>query len=278
VDLQYIDVTQTDPRLSATRQAFDSVAETYDGPRGNNALIQRMREQTWKLISHYVAPGGRLLDIGCGTGIDAEHFARAGYSVVASDWSPEMVARTAARSQAGGLGERLQAARVGAHELHCLDGRFDGAYSNFGPLNCVDDLGAVSRECGRLLTPGGHMIFTVIGRVCPWEFLYYLTRMRLRRACVRFARQMTAVNLNKHTVWTRYYTPAEFYRSFSPQFELIDYRAFSLFVPPPYLLPIYQRSGALGRGLAWLDDRVGGWPVLRNAGDHFLIVLRKRQR
>jgi hypothetical protein len=35
---------------------------------------------------------------------------------------------------------------VGAHELHHLEGRgrFDGAYSNLGPLNCVPDLADVS--------------------------------------------------------------------------------------------------------------------------------------
>jgi len=30
-------------QLRETKQAFDSVAADYDGPRGNNALIQDMR-------------------------------------------------------------------------------------------------------------------------------------------------------------------------------------------------------------------------------------------
>jgi hypothetical protein len=32
----------------------------------------------------------------------------------------------------------------------------------------------------------------------------------------------------------------------------------------------------LGRALRWLDERTGSWPLLRNAGDHFLMILRKR--
>ncbi|TQT87338.1 SAM-dependent methyltransferase, partial [Xanthomonas perforans] len=34
-------------QLLETQRAFDSVAPDYDGPRGNNALIQRMRTTLW---------------------------------------------------------------------------------------------------------------------------------------------------------------------------------------------------------------------------------------
>jgi SAM-dependent methyltransferase len=268
--------SSTDPMLADTQLAFDSVAATYDGPRGNNALIQRMRELSWRLIEQHVPAPAHLLDIGCGTGIDAQHFAQRGYCVLATDWSPQMVERAAGRASSLGLTERLQATRVGAQELEKIDDRFDGAYSNFGPLNCVPDLRVTSQECARLVRPGGHLIFSVIGRVCPWELGYYLTRLRPRRALVRFARAMTPVGLNTHTVWSRYYTPREFYRRFSHEFALVDFRALSLFLPPPYLVRFYEQAPRLHRALGWLDDTLGGWPLLRGAGDHFLIVMRRR--
>jgi len=34
-----------EPQLRDTREAFDSVAADYDGPRGNNASIQDMRAE-----------------------------------------------------------------------------------------------------------------------------------------------------------------------------------------------------------------------------------------
>ena len=135
------------------------------------------------------------------------------------------------------LSERVRAAAIGAHELHRLGGRgaFDGAYSNLGPLNCVPDLGEVARECARLLKPGGALVFTVIGRVCPWEIAHYLRRRQWARVKVRFAKGLVPVSMNKHTIWTRYYGPREFYRAFERHFDLSHYRGLCVFAPPPYL-------------------------------------------
>src|SRR3546814_21194443 len=68
-------------QLRETRHAFDSVAADYDGPRGNNVLIQRMRRTLWEVVHRELTSGSRLLDLGCGTGIDALPFANRGYPV-----------------------------------------------------------------------------------------------------------------------------------------------------------------------------------------------------
>ena len=154
-----------------TRAAFDSVAANYDGPRGNNALIQDMRREMWRWLDASFPSESHLLDLGCGTGLDAVRMAEHGHRVVATDWSPRMVERTHGRASDARLGDRVRTAAIGAHELERLAGSaiFDGVYSNLGALNCVPDLPSVSRECSRLLKPGGRLVFTVIGRWCPWE-------------------------------------------------------------------------------------------------------------
>jgi ubiquinone/menaquinone biosynthesis C-methylase UbiE len=265
-----------DAQLLDTQRAFDSVAADYDGPRGNNELIQRMRQTLWDTVAHELPSGSRLLDLGCGTGIDAVAFAQRGYQVVASDWSPQMVERTRARAAAADLQARVSAQHVGVHQLERIAGTFDGMYSNFGPLNCAPDLQAVAHQCARLLRPGGKLVFSVIGRICPWEFGYYLLKGRFRRAVVRAARGATAVGMNRHTIWTYYYLPREFYRAFAFDFSLSGYRALSLFMPPPYLVDYYQRHREGCERLGRIDDRFGAWPLLRDMGDHFLIVMQRR--
>ena len=265
-------------RLRETQEAFDSVAPDYDGPRGNNPLIQDMRAEMWRWLDREFSPGSRLIDLGCGTGLDAVRMAHRGHSVVATDWSTEMVARTAARARAESVADRVAALAIGAHELERLEGTgtFDGAYSNLGPLNCVPELAAVSRACSRLLRPAGVLVFAVIGRVCPWEILHYARRGHWSRVKVRFVSNAVPVSLNKHTVWTRYYTPREFYRPFGRLFGLAHYRGLCVFVPPPYLTGIRERHPQWQRRLWRIDRQVSGWPLLRGIGDHFLIVMHKR--
>ena len=139
-------------QLQETRDAFDSVAADYDGPRGNNALIQDMRSEMWRTLDATFAPGSRLIDLGCGTGLDAVRMARVGHQVTATDWSQRMVERTRERAEREELANRVQAITVGAHELSRLDGQsqYDGAYSNLGALNCVPNLAEMAAECARL--------------------------------------------------------------------------------------------------------------------------------
>jgi SAM-dependent methyltransferase len=266
------------PQLRDTQDAFDSVAADYDGPRGNNDLIQDMRSEMWRWLDKTFSPGTRLIDLGCGTGLDAIRMGRRGYEITATDWSTKMVDRTRDRAAGEQLTERVRAIAVGAHELRRLNGEssYDGAYSNLGPLNCVPRLADVSAECARLLRPGGALVFTVIGRVCPWEIAHYLRRGRWRRATVRFARGSIAVQMNHHTIWTRYYAPREFYAAFKPHFRLEHYRGLCVFAPPPYLGWVRDRHPRWHARLWQLDRRVSSWPVLRGIGDHFLMVMRKR--
>lgn len=274
-------MTTTQPavsRLEDTRAAFDSVAADYDGPRGNNALIQDMRAEMWRWLDRTFPAPSRLLDLGCGTGLDVVRMAGLGHHVTATDWSGGMLERTRARAENQRVAERVQVLAVGAHELGRIPGRglFDGAYSNLGALNCVPDPSALAEECARLLKPGGALVFAIIGRVCPWEINHYLLRRNWGRVKVRFARGMAPVGMNGHVVWTRYYTPRELYRAFEPRFALSHYRGLCVFAPPPYLTSINQRHRRLYDWLWRIDSRTAAWPLLRNLGDHFLIVMRKR--
>ncbi|MDB6098104.1 MAG: hypothetical protein QOK23_3122 [Gammaproteobacteria bacterium] len=271
-------ISLSGPQLRETRDAFDSVAADYDGPRGNNDQIQAMRNEAWHALDAAFPKSSRLIDLGCGTGLDAIRMAKLGHLVTAVDWSPLMVQRTGERAVREQVAGRIRAIFLGAHELQRLDGagQFDGVYSNLGPLNCVPDLADVSRECARLLRPGGTLVFTVIGRICPWEIAHYLRRRRWARAIVRFARQPVPVGMNNHTIWTRYYGPREFYRAFSRDFKLEHFRGLCVFAPPPYLTGVREKHPRLHARLWSLDRQFSALPLIRAMGDHFLIMMKKR--
>src|SRR5712675_2860792 len=101
-------------QLRETRDAFDSVAADYDGPRGNNSLIQDMRSEMWQWLDATFSRGSRLIDLGCGTGLDAVRMAQLGHVVTATDWSPQMVSRTRDRAERVNLAGRVETLVMGA--------------------------------------------------------------------------------------------------------------------------------------------------------------------
>jgi SAM-dependent methyltransferase len=263
--------------LMDTQRAFDGVASGYDRSNTQNPTLCEMRERVRRAVEGVVPPGAHLLDLGCGPGADAEHLAARGYRVTAIDWSSAMVGEARRRARLAGLHGRVNVLHLGIHELDRLPpARFDAAYSNFGPLNCVPDPAAAAHLVADRLHRGGVLVASVIGRVCPWEIALYLARGEWSRARIRFRNGLVAVPLDGHTVWTRYYTPGAFERIFAAAgFTRVSLRTLGLLVPPPYLQAFAGRHPTLVGALQRAEDRVAAWPAVRAWGDHFLIVLRK---
>lgn len=263
--------------LRDTQRAFDGVAAGYDQSNAANRMLVHMRARAWQAVDAFVPRHAHVIDLGCGPGCDAEHLAERGYRVTAIDWSHGMVDEARRRVAAAGLIDRVDVLHVGIHELDRLAPvQFDAAYSNFGPLNCVDDLAGAAHLIAGRLRPGGILVASMIGRVCPWEIALYLARGPWRRAAVRFRRDPVPVPLEGRTVWTRYHTPAEVEHIFAAAgFTRASLRTLGLFAPPPYLEAFASRHPHLVSALQRLEDRVGSWPGIRAWGDHFLIVLRK---
>lgn len=279
---------------SETSRAFDAHARHYDALVEPNALLHHMRVALWREVMHRVPPPAHLLDIGSGTGIDAAYFAQNGYQLTAIDTSPEMIRQTRARlssvisskvpGEPTGPDEKSRARvgsvrvlEIGAQELDKLGNvSFDAIYSDLGPLNCVPDLRVVSQQCAAHIKPSGLLILSLMARICPWEIGYFTLRGEFNNAVRRHPKAMVPVNLENGVVWTRYYSPKEFFEYFANEFRLITYRALNLVLPPPYLLRWYNRVGALAKPMAWLDEKVSTLPILHNMGDHFLIVLQKQ--
>ncbi len=127
------------------RAPFDAVALRYDETFTSSRIGQAQRAAVWSELTKAFNPGDRILEIGCGTGFDACFLGKHGVRVVASDSSSEMIAVTTRRIDTEGLQKLVQPRVLRAEDIATLltEQRFDGAFSNFGALNCVEDLAAI---------------------------------------------------------------------------------------------------------------------------------------
>src|SRR5262249_10543353 len=151
----------------------------------------------WQRVRNVFHSGDKILEINCGTGVDAVYLARMGVEVLALDSSAGMVAVAQRRIQQESVGERVRLQQRSIEDLGSLEneGSFDGILSNFGGLNCVPNLQKVGQDLARLLKPGSSALFCLLGRWCCWEFLYYLTHLQPSKAFRRVRRGGTVAQL-----------------------------------------------------------------------------------
>jgi ubiquinone/menaquinone biosynthesis C-methylase UbiE len=237
---------------------FDHIATRYDALWTTTAIGRAQRNLVWHEINKLFHPGERILDIGCGTGEDAAHFAARGVHVYATDVSPAMVRVARERG--------VTATVCGAEELGRIGRSFDGAISNFGALNCVGNLPAVAVSLAPLVRPGGHVAICLLGRFCAWETLYYAVRFEWRKAFRRWH------GARYHDLPIHYPTVAQIRTAFGPDFELRHWTGIGLLVPPSYV----NLPSALVRALSACDRFLASLPVLRALADHRLLLLVRK--
>lgn len=115
---------------------------------------------SYDLLVDLVAPGQRVLDLGCGDGHLLERMIARGHApgrLAGIDLSAEEVAAARARPALAGVA----LAEEDARSLSAADGAFDAVLSHLAFM-LMSDLERVAAEIARVLTPGG-LFATVVG-------------------------------------------------------------------------------------------------------------------
>jgi ubiquinone/menaquinone biosynthesis C-methylase UbiE len=258
---------------------FDALAEGYDHGFTFSKIGQAQRSAVWRELDRTFRPGDRVLEIGCGTGVDACFLAERGVKVVACDSSSAMIevaARRVREMAANAVDLRLLAAEKLADMQP--ETPFDGAFSNFAALNCVEDLKAIGQNLRRLLKPGGIALLCFLGPSCFWEVSWYLFKAKPRKAFRRWhSASITAELAPRTSVQVRYYGVRSLTRIFAPSFRLRSWRGVGLMVPPSYVEPAASRHPTLLKLAERGDHLLARCPIIRGFADHILLKLERIQ-
>ncbi|WP_436497151.1 class I SAM-dependent methyltransferase [Actinokineospora sp. HUAS TT18] len=151
---------------TAPVEAWDAIADRYDkhvAPGEADVAAAGLRLAGLR-------PGDTFLDVAAGTGGLSLPAARLGATVLATDWSPEMIDRFTARAAAEGLDAEGRV--MDCHELDLPDGGYDVTGSQFGVM-LVPDQAQALREMVRVTKPGGRVLVTAYGDPGEFEALHF---------------------------------------------------------------------------------------------------------
>jgi ubiquinone/menaquinone biosynthesis C-methylase UbiE len=255
---------------------FDAVAETYDEGFTFSKIGQAQRSAVWRELSRTFRAGDRVLEIGCGTGVDACFLAERGVKVLACDSSPAMIQVAARRVRETGT-RNVDLRVLAAENLADIqrEGPFDGVFSNFGALNCVEDLHAVGEDIGRLLKPGGTALMCFLGQSCLWEVGWYLLKANPHKAFRRWRGSNTAQLASGSNFQVSYYGIRSLKRIFAPSLRLRSWSGVGLLVPPSYVESSARLFPTLLKLAEWADRRLARFPVIRGGSDHILVKFER---
>jgi len=268
-------------------QAFDAAATSYDADFTETQLARWLRETVQAHLSTTFGPGDHVLELGCGTGEDALRLARRGVLVTATDVSQSMLDVAQHKAAAAGLSNLIDFAHLDLTQLTtsvsedlppatCHLPLF-GAFSNFGPLNCLPDRRGVAAALGRWVRPGGKVLLVLMGPVCPWEIGWHLLHGQLQPAFRRFRSGVEAHVGGGATIQVWYPSPRTLAAEFEPHFEVCGLVGIGSLLPPSYLSHLVDRRPTLFGRLAGADRRIGAsWPWTW-LNDHYLMVLQRCQ-
>jgi SAM-dependent methyltransferase len=265
------------------RWEFDSVAADYTLANERDPLESLLKERSRERIRSLFAGGGRVLEIGPGTGLETLPLLATGTPVLAVDVSRAMLDQLEARAEAAHLSHLLEV-RVGSlgslgRVLQDLPDRcLAGAYTTYGAFNLEPRLPTLASDLGRLISPGGWVFVATLSNRALAPLLYALLEGRLREIRDRLRSPIPPGPVGYFLeVYPR--SPGECQSFLSPHFHLERVEAATVLAPPRFSPRLYHWLGIssrrrLARVDAWLARH---WPGAWLGEWEFLTFQRNRE-
>lgn len=263
------------PRQSAPSVAgFDGLAADYDATFTCSAAGRALRAIVRERMESGFASCQTVLELGCGTGEDAIWLAGRGVHVLATDASPVMIDVSRRKGRAARCADRIEFGCIPMQAVGAaLAGRFfDGVLSNFGAINCVQDLPALVAAVASIVRPGGKLLWVLMGRHVPWEWIWYASRAEWTKA----VRRMRPGGVCWRGLTISYPAPAIMGRCLGPWFQVDRVTPLGLFLPPTYAAEWLEQSPRLLAALSRLEALARRSSALANFSDHYIVEATRR--
>lgn len=273
-------------------EAFSKQSSVFDSLEEKNEILQWMRAEVHTHCLHHFKPGDQVLELNCGTGIDAIFFAEHGMHVHATDLSEAMLDELRNKIAKKKLSDKISVqqcsftdisvAVVAGKEtmLHAERSRrvagqkkFNHIFSDFGGLNCVQDIEQVISQFKNLLQPDGTVTLVIMPPVCPWEILLAI-KGNFKTAFRRFKKNGADSNVEGIHFKTYYFSPSRIINAFGNDYRKLSLKGLGCFTPPPYLEKFPKQFPRLFKFLTRLDKNLAARFPFNRCADHFILTMQ----
>ena len=260
-------------QLKNVVEAFSKQAPVFDLQEEHNEILKWMRRQIHNHCLQFFKKGDDILELNCGTGIDAVFFAKHGIKVHATDISENMLNELEKKIYSENLSSLITFSKCSFAELNTLpEKKYNHIFSDFGGLNCADNLKAIFKQFDNLLHPRGTVTLVMMPPVCPWEILTVL-KGNFKLAFRRFNKNGTESHIEGVYFKTYYYSPKQVIKSFSEKYKMVSLKGICSLSPSPYKEKFPKKFPKLYKMLVRADEKLGGFFPFKRWADHFIITL-----
>jgi ubiquinone/menaquinone biosynthesis C-methylase UbiE len=264
------------PAFHSVNKGFSKQSVNYDEDDRQNLVLVDMRKQVYAHVNQFIKNDSSILELNAGTGIDALHFTQIGHQVHATDLSDGMIAALQKKIENYDTQGRLTCQQLSYDRLNEIKGKkFDFIFSNFGGLNCIDDLAKVTRHLPALLKAGGYVTWVIMPKVCPWEFLWLL-KGHPKAAFRRFNKNGVMAHLEGAYFRTYYFSLSDIKSAFGPEFEFVKTEGLCALSPPPSRGDFPDRHPGLYKFLRKADQATRYYFPFDRWADHIIVTMKLR--
>uniref|UniRef100_UPI0040496249 class I SAM-dependent methyltransferase n=1 Tax=Flavobacterium sp. TaxID=239 RepID=UPI0040496249 len=254
---------------------FDKAATNYDHSFTNTEIGKLQRNAVYKVVSKHLQNTKNILEINCGTGVDAIWLAKKGFRVTATDISTEMISIAKSKKNIENL--HFIQADINTISEQFSNKKFDLVFSNFGGLNCLTkvELDKFLSNSINILSEKGKLILVIMPKNTLWEKVYFILKVKLKTA-YRRKKDVAIATVDGEKVATYYYNPKDVVNLSKTNYQLIETKPIGFFIPPSYLEPFFKNKKDLLKLLNNLESKIRNWSFLSKYADHYVIILQKK--
>ena len=265
---------------SAISEAFDSASEEYDFTIAQNFINVWIRERSIKELLSLSRPDDVLLEIGCGTGVEALEISKYVKGIVATDISKEMISLVDRKVSARGLGSKIRSVQLGASEIEQVapylpNGKVRIAYSFNGALNCEPRIEEFSKELANIIQPGGYFVCSIRNTLCMSEAISHALVLQFDKMAPR-KKQPVMVSVGGIDIPSYYYPPVKFTQFFTKNFRVKKIIGLPAILPPAYLSNLYFKARKVLSFAERVEVALASHYPLNRFGDQSLTVFQRK--